>query len=140
MSFLNLATFRPSSPAYFSRSATASACWLANILSCISQALPCLLAARKALAAPRAWAWKDSGWFTNAMATSFGYLSVISFSVGFTREQNGHWKSLNSTMVTLACLGPLRGACAGMATFLAPPWGAAAGGVPAPFLGFSPSM
>ena len=31
-----------------------------------------------------------------------------------TREQNGHWKSLNSTMVTLACFGPLRGLCAGM--------------------------
>ena len=77
------------------------------------------------------------------MATSLGYLSVICFSVGLTREQNGHWKSLNSTMVTLADLGPLRGLCAGMVTLRGPAgrgaaaWGAAP---PAPALGFSPSM
>jgi len=38
-------------------------------------------------------------------------------TVGITRPQNGHWKSLNSTMVTFAAFGPLRGLCAGMMTF-----------------------
>src|SRR5438034_633724 len=53
---------------------------------------------------------------------------MTSFTVGTTRPQNGHWKSLNSTMVTLAFLGPLRGLCAGISTLFGPGGG---GGCPA---------
>ena len=35
---------------------------------------------------------------------------MICSMVGSTREQNGHWKSDHSTIVTLACSGPLAGA------------------------------
>jgi hypothetical protein len=75
--------------------------------------------------------WKGSGWFTKTMATSLGYFFSISFTVGVTRPQNGHWKSLNSTTVTLAALGPRRGAPAGMATFLGPAGGGGADGAAA---------
>src|SRR5690606_32025747 len=34
------------------------------------------------------------------------------------REQNGHSKSLHSTIVTLACLGPKKGDASGMLTFV----------------------
>ena len=37
------------------------------------------------------------------------YVSSSFLSVGFTREQNGHWKSENSTTVTGAPAGPLAG-------------------------------
>ena len=41
-------------------------------------------------------------------------MSSICFSVGTTREQNGHWKSDHSTIVTFApFLPPLAGASAG---------------------------
>jgi hypothetical protein len=43
---------------------------LANILSCIAQALPWRLAACSAIAASIALSWKGSGWFLKTTATS----------------------------------------------------------------------
>src|SRR5262249_42358690 len=51
------------------------------------------------------------------MRTSLPYLSMISLRVGPTLEQKGHWKSENSTIVTLASLGPSMGVHLASSTF-----------------------
>src|SRR4051795_8926169 len=107
---LNLPMFRPSSSAYFSSDGRSSACWLANSLSWYGQNLPCSLAARAASAARCALSWNGSGSCLKAILTLPLYSSSICFITGTAREQNGHWKSLNATTVTLAPLGPLTGA------------------------------
>src|SRR6185369_5827988 len=43
---------------------------------------------------------------------SLPYLSSTPFTVGSDRLQNGHWKSLNSTTVTLVAAAPRRRLCA----------------------------
>ena len=48
-----------------------------------------------------------------------GYVSCSFASVGFTRAQNGHWKSENSMTVTGAPAGPLAGLPASLGAFLA---------------------
>src|ERR1051325_2243586 len=85
-------------------------CWLAKILSCISQNLPCSPAARAAMAAGMALGWKGSGRSRHATRTLPLYSSMTLLMVGSTREQNGHWKSENCTMVTSASLAPFTGA------------------------------
>ena len=92
----------PSSSAYFSSDGRSSACWLANSLSWYGQNFPCSLAASDACAARCALSWNGSGSCLNAMRTLPLYSSSISFITGTAREQNGHWKSLNRTTVTLA--------------------------------------
>ena len=79
---LNLAMLRPSSSAYFSSDGRSSACWLANSLSCISQNLPCSLAASAASAARCALSWNGSGSCLNAILILPLYSSSICFSVG----------------------------------------------------------
>src|SRR5215510_8189032 len=107
---LNLPMLSPSSSAYFSSEGRSSACWLANSLSWYGQNLPCSLAASAASAARWALSWNGSGSCLNAIFTFPLYSSSICLSTGTAREQNGHWKSLNATTVTLAPLGPLTGA------------------------------
>ena len=46
----------------------------------------------------------------NEMRTLPLYFSSICLTVGTTREQNGHWKSENSTICTGAFVGPTDGA------------------------------
>ena len=95
-------------------SARVSAVLFSYILSCSFQALsaPWRAAAWNAVAASMAWSWNGSGWFIQTSATSLPYLSSICFTVGSARLQNGHWKSLNSTIVTLVALAPRRRSCA----------------------------
>src|SRR5437762_6011220 len=61
------------------------------------------------------------------MRTSLGYFSMISLRVGPTLEQKGHWKSLNSTIVTLASFGPSIGVQAASSTFCGTDGGGACG-------------
>src|SRR5436309_73698 len=65
-----------------------------------------------------------SGWFIQTSATSLPYLSSSPFTVGSDRLQNGHWKSLNSTIVTLVAFAPRRRSWANGTTFFEPPSGA----------------
>src|SRR5688572_27717773 len=128
MSFFSLATFRPTSPAYFSISGFPSDLKLSYILSCSAHALSWFwrAAAWNAIAAPIALAWNGSGWFIHTSATSLPYFCSRPLTVGSDRLQNGHSKSLNSTMVTLALAGPRRTLCANGNTFFAPPAAGAA--------------
>src|SRR5436190_18954731 len=84
-------------------------CWLAKILSCISQNLPCAPAAMAASAAGSALGWKGSGWFFHTMRILPLYSSSSCLRVGPTLEQKGHWKSENSITVIGAFFGPLLG-------------------------------
>ena len=122
-SFLNFATFSPTSPAYFSISGFPSVLKLSYILSCSAQALSWFwrAAAWNAIAAPIAFAWNGSGWFIHTSATSLPYFLSRPFTVGSDRLQNGHSKSLNSTIVTFAAAGPRRTLCANGITFFEPP-------------------
>ena len=53
------------------------------------------------VAAGFAFGWKGSGLFFQTMRSLSGpYVSLSWLIVGSTREQNGHWKSLKSTIVT----------------------------------------
>ena len=63
---------------------------------------------RAASAAPCALLWNGSGKLRNEMRTLPSYFSSICLIVGTTREQNGHWKSENSTICTGAVLRPHR--------------------------------
>ena len=63
-----------------------------------------------AMAAGLALLWKGSGRLRQATRTLPEYSFMIWSTVGSTREQNGHWKSENWTMVTRASLAPLMGA------------------------------
>src|SRR6188472_2446201 len=83
----------------------------------MGQNLPCSLAARPASAAPLALLWKGSGWLRKTIFTLSPYASSICLRVGTTREQNGHWKSDQSTIVTFApALPPLAGESEGTST------------------------
>ena len=62
------------------------------------------------MAAGLALLWKGSGRLRHATRTLPAYSFMIWSMVGSTREQNGHWKSENCTMVTSASLAPLIGA------------------------------
>ena len=54
--------------------------------------------------------WNDSGNCRNTKCTLSPYFSFRSCTAVAAREQNGHWKSENSTIVTLAFAGPNAGA------------------------------
>ena len=71
---------------------------------------PASPATRATMAAGMALGWKSSGKSRQTTRTLPLYSSRILSMVGSTREQNGHWKSENCTMVTSASLAPLPGA------------------------------
>src|SRR6267142_100889 len=60
-------------------------------------------------AAGSALGWKERGWLRHTSFTSPLYVSRIFCTVGSARWQKGHWKSENSTMVTLALFAPVQG-------------------------------
>src|SRR5215470_12738286 len=96
-----------------------------------------------ASAAGMAFGWNESGWFFQTIFTLLPYCSRTCLSVGSTREQNGHWKSLHTAMVTGAPLGPSMGAApTSMATFSVGTAGAAmaGGGAAGAALTFSATM
>ena len=69
--------------------------------------LALLLGRQRASAAGVALLWNGSGSCLNATRTSLPYSFMTCLTVGSTRPQNGHWKSENSTIVTLASFGAL---------------------------------
>ena len=99
---------RPSSVAYFLSRRTSSACWLAKSLSCISQNLPWSLAHARPRRPCGACLWKPAGTGGTPGAPCRRRPSSPR-PRAVARLQNGHWKSLNSTMVTGAFSGPLAG-------------------------------
>src|SRR3954449_10608069 len=64
----------------------------------------------EASAAKRACECISSGKCLNTSLTSLGYIFRIASALPTAIEQYGHWKSENSTSVTLALAGPLEGA------------------------------
>src|SRR5256885_10533922 len=86
-----------------------SSVWCSKSSLCICQNLPCLCAAIAAFAAGSAFGWKERGSLRQTSFTSPLYVSRIFCSVGSARWQKGHWKSENSTIVTLAFLAPVQG-------------------------------
>src|SRR6267142_2390303 len=60
-------------------------------------------------AAGSALGWEERGWLRHTSFTSPLYVSRIFCTVGSARWQKGHWKSENSTMVTLALFAPVQG-------------------------------
>src|SRR5438445_2404121 len=109
---LSLRQRATSSPICFAHSsylASDSSVWCSKSSLCICQNLPCLCAAIAALAAGSALGWKESGSLRQTTFTSPLYVSRICWMVGSARRQKGHWKSENSTMVTLGCFSPIQG-------------------------------
>src|SRR5262249_55447261 len=84
---------------------------------CISQNLPCSAAAMAASAAGIACSWNGSGLLRHTTRSLSPYLARMASMVGSTREQNGHWKSLHSIIVTSASGLPRVGAVEGAGTF-----------------------
>src|SRR6266849_2517653 len=126
---LSLRQRERSTPICFAHSsyfASDSSFWCWNISACICQNLPCLCAAIAALAAGSALGWKERGSLRQTSFTSPLYVSRIFCRVGSARWQKGHWKSENSTMVTLACFAPVQGESVPRSTLCA----CAAGGGP----------
>src|ERR1700688_3119469 len=107
---LKLAALMPAMPAAFDLSAsTASPAWSLNMASCISQNLPCSLAHSDASAALAALGCMGRGHWRKTRRTLLPYFDTTCSRVGVIREQKGHWKSENSTIVTGAPAGPLAG-------------------------------
>src|SRR5258708_6874609 len=84
--------------------------------SCISQNLPCSLAQSAASAALAALGCIGSGYCRKTRRTLLPYFVTTCSRVGVMREQKGHWKSENSTMVTGAPDGPFAGPLAATST------------------------
>ena len=84
-------------------------CWSANIASCICQNRSWSWAHSDASAAFWALAWIASGNCLKTSRTWSPYSSFTRSRVGTTREQKGHSKSENSTIVTGAFAGPVDG-------------------------------
>src|ERR1700724_314000 len=84
--------------------------------SCISQNLPRSLAQRGASAALAALGCMGSGNCRKTRRTLLPYFDTTCSRVGVMREQKGHWKSENSTIVTGALDGPLAGPLAATST------------------------
>ena len=99
---------RPSSCAYFSRFGRSSACWLANILSCISQNLPCSLRGLGGDGGVSGVVVEGQGQVLEGDldVVLVGLEQLLDASAP-TRLQKGHWNSENSTMVTLGALAPV---------------------------------
>src|SRR5467141_3104037 len=128
LSLRQRARSRPICFAHSSYFASDSSFWCSKSSLCICQNLPCLCAAIAALAAGSALGWKERGWLRQTSFTWPLYVSRIFWTVGSARWQNGHWKSENSTMVTLACLAPVHGESVPKSTLRAVGAGGGCGG------------
>ena len=99
---------------------------------------PCLNASIATWAAGSAFGWKGSGLLRHTSRTLSPYCLRICSTVGSTRPQNGHWKSLNSTMVTSASGLPRSGCASVMGTlYRSTSLSAGAAALSAPFLAVS---